>query len=115
METRYYYIRLAAYDDKAGKAGIATWHLCTKARAEKRAKAAIETEEFYNFVVSVKASNATIQVTDFLWDIRNGTGCAILTVNRNYVESDTLENTIRFALQAFETVADRITEIATAC
>ena len=53
METRYYYIRLAAYDDKAGKEGIATWIPCSKARAEKRQKAAFDTESFSNFVVSL--------------------------------------------------------------
>lgn len=114
METQYYYIRLAAYDDKAGKEGIATWHPCTKARAEKRAKAAIDTESFYNHVVTVKVSEFTIQIMDFLWDIREGTGCAIVTVNRYYVQSEPLENTIRFALGAYEKTADTIISIATA-
>ncbi len=114
MKTRYYYIRLASYDNKAEKEGVATWHPCTKARAEKRSRAACDTENFWHHVVSVKVSPAAIQITDFLWDIRDGVGCAILTVNRNYVGSDTLENTIRFALHAYEKAADTIVEIATA-
>ncbi len=106
METRYYYLRLP--DDKP-----ASWIPCSKARAERRLKAAIETEEFYNYVVSIKVTKAAIQIKDLLWDIREGTGVGILTVNRHYVESDTVENTVAFALEAFHEAACRITEIAT--
>ena len=46
METRYYYRRVP--ENKR-----ASWKLCTKARAEKRQKAAAGQEAFYNLIVSL--------------------------------------------------------------
>ena len=57
METEYFYLRLP--DDKP-----ASWIPCSKARAERRLKAAMETEEFYNFVVSITETENTLIIRD---------------------------------------------------
>ncbi len=113
METRYYYIRLAAYDDKAEKEGIATWHLCSKARAEKRQKAAFGTESFSNFVVSLtetaetKPKEGFVTIRELELENRDFESAISVTLNKEWLfGGEDKEYRAQIALDIFEHAAD---------
>ena len=113
METRFYYIRLHPWDMKADKEGIATWHPCTKARAEKRQKAAFDTESFSNFVVSLTETFETEPKEGFVTirelELENGdfeSALSITLIKEWLFGDEDKEYRAQIALDIFERAAD---------
>ena len=112
METRYYYIRLAAWDEAADKEGVCSWIPCSKERALKRFKAACETESFNNYVVTVTETETEITIQDI--EI-NGLFLARLTLCKGYLfGGEGKEEGAQEALRIFEDIVDTCVSIATA-
>lgn len=115
MATEYYYIRLAAWDEKADKEGVSSWIPCSKARALKRFKAARETESFNNYVVTVTETETEITIRDIETRGERGERFAELTLNKEYIfGSPTKAERAQAVLRIFEEILDTCVSMATA-
>ncbi len=111
METRYYYIRLAPWNEAADKEGIATWIPCSKERAERRQKAAFDTESFSNFVVSLTETDETKPKEGFViiheLEIADYENAITLTLSKEWLfGGEEKEYRAQIALDIFERAAD---------
>ena len=101
MEIQYYYNRL-----ENGPATRWPWIPCSKERAEKRYKAACETESFNNYVAIVRETKTNVTVYE-AFESENWRSLIILTIRKeNIFGGHDKTYRARFALSIFENAMD---------